>query len=267
VSDLQTAPRNSNFLVRFLPQSKLLRIGCYVLLWIVTLPAAIVVAVIILLFYAIFGIMSFFPNKYQRRHRNAWREFRRQNRTINWEEAKNRVLAGNGTFLVRSAPSFTSKLWWIAASRQTIDPNGTMPSWAPEWRGLPSLKRADRQRLEEMIGSALWIPLRNGRTRADVLETISTLPTIEIDVQVSWAIITGESSDPIHPPAGDPAIDALSAERDRLHDLMDSLVGDAEYQKATQIKDQLKAVEQRLREQIADRNVPEKDPPSAGSRL
>lgn len=208
----------------------------------VAILMALPFAVLFSVFMALRSPSEFARDQKQMRERSReWARLRAQRRVLKWEEAKARVSSGNGTFVAVASGSDIDQLWWIHEKRESIDPEGRMPSLADE--GNKPFLRGDRRRFEAAALRASWVDsLRT--PDLELLDTVSALPNFEVRWPEFESIALRGS--PLSEPSGGPAADVIRAKRDRLLDQKDSLIAQLEYTEASVIDPQLQSVERKL---------------------
>ena len=208
------------------------------------IPSLLAAAACLLPFLVLGAIFSVVKTPEEKDRKRQLKELEQQGRVLDWQEARARVVAGSGTFMVDGDPWRIRYLWWIHLSRDALDPAGSFESWNGNFRTL-LIGCSSRRDLERVIHGAFFV--RQHRPHyAAIPDQLVRLPTIEIDRSLLKVALTGEVTDPISWPTGDPTSDAIRAERDRLLDLRDQAVNQAEYEQLTEIDRQVKALEQQF---------------------
>ena len=208
------------------------------------IPSLLAAAACLLPFLVLGAIFSVVKTPEEKDRKRQLKELEQQGRVLDWQEARARVVAGSGTFMVDGDPWRIRYLWWIHLSRDALDPAGSFESWNGNFRTL-LIGCSSRRDLERVIHGAFLV--RQHRPHyAAIPDQLVRLPTIEIDRSLLKVALTSEVTDPISWPTGDPTSDAIRAERDRLLDLRDQAVNQAEYEQLTEIDRQVKALEQQF---------------------
>lgn len=197
--------------------------------------------------------------KRARTRRRLWNKLKSDGRILSYLTAKARVAAGEGTFVAEVCAGEVHGLWWIRQNRAILDSLGEMPALNDdEWK---TISQHARRSLEScaLAACSVELPTLDDST----FDEICKFPNVAIED--SWfddVALTGKVSDPLGWPTGNPASDALRVERDRLLDLKDSLLRQAEYGQVRPIARQIEDLEQsiKLAESITRTGASQREP-------
>ena len=134
-----------------------------VLLFPIIVPVMFVHGTIMMAFF-LFAFLPFVLIKGSIEHRRFWKKLRERGQVTRWPEVEPQVRSGSGTLVVEVTPKGAGWSWFIAHTRDEVDPQHVVPSWQDfeqrEWElfeskeGFTSLNRWSVERLGAYESSA-----------------------------------------------------------------------------------------------------------------
>jgi hypothetical protein len=211
----------------------------------VVVVAGGVLSLIVVLGYALSMICFIFRTKKQRLQDRLRCNYRKEGRVIDWRDAYARITAGQGLFLASDGPSGVGNIWWSEADLNRLDPGNNLRNWKTFGCGK-CLDCAARRQLEVHMQKACRVR-RLPRSRFAMAHDLRHLPCMQIDFRLDEVGLTGQVSDPMSWPTGDPVSDSLRTRRDQLLDQYNLAISkEAHFEAAQAFLSQIKALEKQL---------------------